>query len=326
MKKFFITIFFIVCAFTSISAQIIKTNVYLDSTSILIGDQIILHIEVEHQKDVQVAFPLWKDKLTENIEIIDIFPFDSTAIGEDKVRLKQELLITSFDSGRHELPPIHFPFVSALGADTIKSAIIYLDVSTMPLDGTDEITDIKPIYELPIDWSDIWPWLLIILSILLGVALVGFGIYAFVRWRQNKPIFGPPKPLEPPHTVALRELDRLRAEKLWQNNRAKEYHTRLSDIVRTYIAGRFYVPAMEMTSDEILGGLLDTGFNDNSMMERLSKMFVLSDLVKFAKAEPMPDENESALLDCYVFVNNTKIEVIIDNIEEKNKDDTINEQ
>jgi len=310
MIKRFITLFLAVSSLVAINAQTIQVNARFDTTAITIGDQIRLHIELERQKDVQVQFPVWTDALPRSIEILEIFPVDSTQISGGRVRLKQEILITSFDSGRHVLSPISFPFVVEGMNDIIATRSIFLDVFTVPLDREEEIADIKPIYTLPIGWADIWPWLLRISLFLLAAAIIAFGIYAFIRWRKNKPIFSLPKPTEPPHITALRELDRLRDEKLWQSNRTKDYYTRLSDTVRTYIEGRFDVMAMEMTSDEILDGLQKTGFEDNNLVDRLRKLFTLSDLVKFAKAEPLPNENETSMLDSYLFVNNTKKEII----------------
>jgi hypothetical protein len=222
--------------------------------------------------------------------------------------MTQRLVITCFDSGRHVLPPIRFPFVAGERADTIATRPLYLDVLTMPLDSTQNFADIKPVYGMPIGWDDVWPWLLVAGLLLLVSAAAGFGVYAFIRRRNNKPVFGASRPKEPPHATALRELDRLRGEKLWQSGRVKEYYTRLSDIVRTYVEGRFGVPAMEMTRDEILAGLRSAGFEDNNLVDRLWNLFSLSDMVKFAKAEPPANENETSLLDSYLFVNNTKIE------------------
>ena len=320
MYKSFITLVFAVSAFVSINAQIIQVNARFDSTAITIGDQIKLHIEMERQKDVRVRFPVWTDKLTNNIEIVDTYPVDSILVGDGMVRLQQDILVTSFDSGRHVLPPIRFPFMTADGIiDTIATRPIFLDVLTIPLDG-ENIADIKPIYKLPLGWADIWPWLLRIGLLLLVAALIGFAIYAFIRWRNNKPIFSAPKPAEPPHIIALRDLDKLRGEKLWQNNRTKDYYTRLSDVVRTYIEGRFGVAAMEMTSDEILTGLQNTGFEDNNLVSRLRKLFSFADLVKFAKAQPFPDENETSLLDSYLFVNNTKIDDVAEQTNAEGED------
>jgi len=322
MIKRFITLFFAAGAFVVANAQTIQVNARFDSAAIIIGDQIKLHIEMERQKDVRVQFPAWMDAIPRNIEIIEVYPVDSIQTAGGRVRLKQAILVTSFDSGRHVLPPLRFPFVADGIADTIATRPTFLDVFTMPLDDTQEIADIKPIYKMPIGWADIWPWLLRFGLLLLAVAIIGFAIYAFIRRRNNKPIFSAPKPADPPHIVALRELDRLRGEKLWQNNRTKDYYTRLSDVVRTYIEGRFGVAAMEMTSDEILFGLQNTGFEDNNLVSRLRKLFSLADLVKFAKAQPFPDENETSMLDSYLFVNNTKIEVVAEPVAEEKEGNT----
>jgi hypothetical protein len=323
MTKRFFTLLFAVGAVVAASAQTIQVNARFDSTAIMIGDQIKLLIELERQADVRVQFPAWKDTLTRKIEIIEAYPVDSTRTANGMVRMKQDLLVTSFEGGRHVLPPIRFPFVADGRADTIATLPVYLDVLTMPLDSTQNIADIKPIYKMPIGWVDVYPWLLRFGLLLLAAALIAFGIYAFIRRRNNKPIFSAPKPAEPAHVIALRELDKLRGEKLWQGNRTKDYYTRLSDIVRTYIEGRFGVSAMEMTSDEILAGLRHTGFEDNNLVSRLSKLFSLADLVKFAKAQPFPDENETSMLDSYLFVNNTKIEVVAEPSPDEKEEDTV---
>ena len=320
MTKRFITLFFAVGAFVAASAQTIQVKARFDSTTIMIGDQIKLLIEMEHQADIRVQFPTWKDTLTRKIEIIETYPIDSSRTASGMLRMKQDLLVTSFEGGRHVLPPLRFPFVANGRTDTISTLPIYLDVLTMPLDSTQNIADIKPIYKMPIGWVDIYPWLLRFGLILLVAVLIAFAIYAFIRRRNNKPIFSAPKPVEPAHITALRELDKLRGEKLWQSHHTKVYYTRLSDIVRTYIEGRFGVTAMEMTSDEILAGLRNTGFEDNNLVSRLRKLFSLADLVKFAKAEPYPDENETSMLDSYLFVNNTKIEVVTEPIPDENKE------
>ena len=63
---------------------------------------------------------------------------------------------------------------------------------------------------------------------------------------------------------------------------------------------------MEQTSNEIIEALVKSGFNDNTQFDQLKMLLFSADLVKFAKAKPLPDENETALLNAYVFVNETK--------------------
>ncbi|GHT79395.1 hypothetical protein FACS189464_4160 [Bacteroidia bacterium] len=298
------------CFVTGVKAQSIQVNAQLDTSTILIGDQIKLLIELEKRNTVRVQFPQWSNELSPHIEIVSVSKLDSVKISEELTRYRQELIVTSFDSGQHEVSAIRFPYTDGERSDTMRTTSLFLDVLVMPTDSLTDIADIKPIYQLPIGWADILPWLAIIGAVLLGLAIIAFAVYVIVRKRQHRPVFGAPKPAEPPHITALRELDKLRNEKLWQQDRIKEYYTRLSDIVRIYIEGRFAVAAMEMTSEEILAGLKKSGFEDNNLVHRLRQMFSLSDLVKFAKTTPLPNENETALLDSYLFVNHTKVEVV----------------
>lgn len=298
------------CLATGVGAQSIQVDARLDTSTILIGDQIKLLIELEKKNTVRVQFPQWGNEVSPHIEIVGVSKLDSAKISEELTRYRQELIVTSFDSGRHELTAIRFPFTDGDRSDTIRTTPLFLDVLVVPTDTLTNIADIKPIYQLPIGWEDILPWLAFIGAVLLGLAIIAFVVYVIIRKRQHRPVFGVQKPAEPPHIIALRELDKLRSEKLWQHNRTKEYYTRLSDIVRAYIEGRFEVAAMEMTSEEILTGLKASGFEDNNLVNRLQQTLSLSDLVKFAKMTPLPDENETALLDSYLFINHTKIEVV----------------
>ena len=63
---------------------------------------------------------------------------------------------------------------------------------------------------------------------------------------------------------------------------------------------------MEQTSNEIMEALVKSGLNNNTQFEQLKMLLFSADMVKFAKAKPLPDENETALLNAYVFVNETK--------------------
>ncbi|MDR1864001.1 MAG: hypothetical protein LBR08_00325 [Bacteroidales bacterium] len=307
MNRSIIILCFIFVTVAGAGAQSIQVNARLDTTVILIGDQINLRVELEKKNGVSVRFPVWDNSWSPHIEVMDVSEIDSVRVSRETVRFTQNVLVTSFDSGRHELPPVLFPFTDNGQADTIATMPMFLEVLTMPVDTLQQIADIKPIYRLPIGWEDVRRWLLAV-AVLAALVVLGFAVYARARRKHHQPFFRTPKPVEPPHVIALRELDRLRGEKLWQNSRVKEYYTRLSDIVRAYIEGRFEINAMEMTSDEILAGLKASDFEDNNLIDRLQRFFSLSDLVKFAKMNPLPDENETSLLDGYLFVNRTKID------------------
>jgi hypothetical protein len=95
---------------------------------------------------------------------------------------------------------------------------------------------------------ELLPWILLV----FGLAILVW--YLFRYFRKRKPDTSPGiwKATEPPHVVALYELDRLRSEQLWQKGMIKEYYTRLTEIVRIYIERQFGVMAMEQTSNETI--------------------------------------------------------------------------
>jgi hypothetical protein len=48
----------------------------------------------------------------------------------------------------------------------------------------------------------------------------------------------------------------LRLKKLWQEGKIKQFYTELTEIIRTYLEGRYEVNAMEMVSTTFRGTLL----------------------------------------------------------------------
>ena len=111
-------------------------------------------------------------------------------------------------------------------------------------------------------------------------------------------------PKIPPHEIALEKLKKLEEEKLWQKGEVKLFHSNTTEIIREYIEQRFSIPALESTTDEILDNFKKVDLN-GELKNILREMLVLADLVKFAKAKPLPDENEKTLQWAYQFVRET---------------------
>lgn len=282
-------------------AQEVKVSAAFDSTDIKIGDQVTLHLKVEQPINSMVVLPFLHDTLTGKIEVLKVMPADS--VRKDGIlQINQDVLVTSFDSGYHQVPPIAFPYVSGSVKDTLYSQALALNVTTLPVDSLKDVLDIKPPYKPPFSILDYWPFIVGFIALVIIVVVV----VLLITRKKKGYLFMPPKPVEPAHVTALRQLDTLRGEKLWQNNKTKEYYTRLTEIIREYIEKRFGINALEMTSEEIIIGLRKINFDNEGNIGLLNKMFSTSDLVKFAKAQPLPDENEVNLLDAYQFVNNTQ--------------------
>lgn len=294
-------------------SQVITVKAGLDTNRITIGDQVKFSIEIKKGRNVVINFPVFNDKLTNEIEIIKVSPIDSSwSKTEEKSVLRQELLLTAFDSGLYYIPPIKFTFSDEKISDTIQTSATYLEVYSFPLDTTGTIRDIKAIEKAPLGFREVLPYVLILLVI---GGLIWFIFYYLKKKKKNEPVFGREKPVEPAHIIAIRELDRLKAEKVWQRGLIKEYYSRLTEIIRRYIESRFEIIAMEQTTDEILHEFEEQKNLSKDDFKLLKDMLILADFVKFAKADPLPDENEAHFENAYAFVNNTKFQPVVFDVE-----------
>jgi hypothetical protein len=231
------------------------------------------------------------------------------------MQLKYDYLITAFDSALYLLPP--FQVISDL--DTVYSVELALKVSTIPVDTeSGQFYDIKDIRKPPFVLMDYLPGILLVLTIL---ALIALAVYIIYRLKNKKSLvpFKKEEPYVPPHIRAIQKLDAIKAEKLWQMGKTKEYHSEITETLRKYIEERFEVGAMEMTSGEILSELKKFGDADIAY-DNLKQILILADFVKFAKYKSLPDENELSMMNAYLFVNNTKKEEIPEDIKKEDED------
>jgi len=308
------------------SAQRIKATARLDSANILIGDQVKLFLEIDHPKNVQVSFPHVPDTIQNLIEVLGRSGIDTFELDNEEFQKQiQAYTITSFDSGSYRIPPYWFKIdVNGL-VDSIPSNGVTLQVFSMEIDTTKGPTDIKLPYRAPLTLKEVTPY---ILGVILIGAILFFILYSIKRKKNNQPIFSlPTKPREPAHIVALRELDRIKGEKIWQKGKTKQYYSEVTEALRTYIEDRFEIPAMEQTTDETIETFrFRRDLLNEKCFTNLSQILQLADLVKFAKYKPLPDDDNMTLVNAYFFVNDTKKEELKKPEVEENGDDEDTEE
>lgn len=292
----------------NLTAQEIGVSAVFDTSNILIGDQINFNIVIEQPANVKLLLPYFKDTVIKNIEIISGPVIDTVEIPDNKMKITEKYLITSFDSGSYVVDPVFAEIRDESGLKRFYSDYAYLKVNRVdmtPPDSTAKFFDIVRPYKAPLTAGEILPW--IFLSI-IALFVIWYLIQLYKRLKKAKEELGPPKITEPAHIIAFRELEKLKEAKLWQKGEIKKYYTILTEILRSYLENRFAVFSMEMTTSETLEELVRTGFRKNESYNKLKSVLNGADLVKFAKYKPEPSENELNYELSWDFISATKSE------------------
>ena len=242
---------------------------------------------------------------------------DTLKNNDGSLEIKQDVIITSFDSGSCVVPP--FKYVNIKTGETLTSEPLALEVNNdieIKLDEAGQpdstsVKDIKEIMTLGFDWGKFFTILLIILLIaVLGFLGWKYG-WPFIQKKLAKKkegisVFDEPEIILPIDVVAINKLDEIKAKRIWKDSsRIKEYYTDVTETLREYFCGRFNISAMEMTSDEILDELK---YKTEAMpiIPELKSILSKADMAKFAKAIPTEEDCEMSLANAYLIISRTK--------------------
>lgn len=276
----------------------------IDPQQIRIGEHVKLHYEVQQEIGDMVSFPMFSDTVVKGVELVENAIYDTVDLNDGRIQVNIDYLVTSFDSGFYYIPALPFE----CQGDTIMSRALGLSVTTVDVNPeTDDVKDIKPIMSAPFSWMEFLTWTGMAIGVIAALALLAFVLMKYVFKKKVPFIDHEPEPLLPPHVVALKRLEQVKEEKMWQNGKIKEFYTEITDIIREYMDRRFGINAMEMTSYEILS-LTKKNPEMEEVRQLLRQMLELSDLVKFAKFVPVEAENQRSMIDAFTFVEKTASE------------------
>lgn len=295
----------ITCFGTGITNAQSRADVKLDTTEIVTGQQISLLLEYHYPKGAKIDWPVKTDTITRAIEVIRKLKADTSVSDKGLISIRQRYIITSFDSGHQVIPPMQFGYMFAGDSVAIytESEPLLLSVITPEVDTAQGFKAIKGPLKAPVSIWEILPWILRIWGIIGIILLIFVIVYYFKKGRL--PLIKPKEEIRlPADEEALQAFENLRLKKLWQNGQFKLYFSEMTDIIRVYIERRFDVMAIEMTTEEIIENLAPLNIN-REVKNKLHEALQLADLVKFAKAEPMPLECDLSIQHCMDFVKET---------------------
>jgi len=296
-----------------ISGQVITARAVLDSSRALMGDPLELHIVIEKPAGVSVILPEPAAIFPDGLEMTGE-PFTNTTIEGDHEVTDHIYAFAAFDTGFFEIPSLPVIFSSTDMKDTLQTVPLALEIRSLVLDA--DIRDIKENYPAPLTFAELLPYLLPLI-ILLALTT---GAWWYIRRKYgNMPVVKEAPSLDPPEVIAISALNALKKEEPWLNNSVKQYHIRLTEILRIYVEQKFRIMALEQTSEEIINSLRSSGC-DTGAVNILARILLIADLVKFAKAIPDIDENASQIDLALDFIEKSKIS--FQAITEKNAMDT----
>lgn len=283
----------------------ISLKASLDSAHIIMGKQTTLHIEIVDNNGVNGVLPILNsDTIIAEIEVISKSQADTIDLENNRRQINQDIIIQSFDSGLYTIPPIQY----IVGKDTFKANPLALKVIPVSVDSLQTIhSQADVIYPnsrwydfLPDFITDYWGWILVVIIVILGA------IFGLLLYKKKLPItLTPAKKEIPPYELAIQLLEKLRDEKLCERGQEKEFYTRLTDILRSYIDSRFGINAMEMTTTQIIESLNSNNETVDSK-SYVEQVLEIADFVKFAKVRPLPDDNVKSYNWALQFVKETK--------------------
>lgn len=302
MKRVFSILFLLSMLLIGAQAQSVVVNAEIDSVQRFIGQQAKVKLVVSYDADKHLAMPDFDKELVEGVEILE-HNSDTVVLNEGKrYSVTQEYTVTSFDTALYVIPP----FEVIVDSTSYYSQELALAVYSFPVDtaNVDQFFGPKDIWEIPLEWQDVKHSVYYSLMLILFVAAL---VWVIISYRNNKPIIRivKVKPKLPAHVIALDELNRIKNELDWRtSSNHKEFYIAITDALRCYLNESFGFNATEMTSDEIIDNLKQ--HIDKDALKELRAILATADLAKFAKYEPMMNENDHNLMGIIEFVDNTK--------------------
>ena len=291
--KGLVVIFLLGCLFyvQNIYAQAPSIKTSVDKNNILIGEQFHYKVETSMPDNTyRLSWFTMPDTLG-HFQVVRQNKIDSS-FANGYWNFSQDIIITSFDSGRQVIPTLVLN-VGTLQGDssfTLLTDSIPINVSFSPMDSVTTFHDIKTIIEVKKEWPWWW-WALLGVAVILLFFWIRFLIKYFRKKKTDPDLF---KAKLSPYDEAIQSLGDLEKQQLLERNEVKEYHTKLTEIFKRYISRNAKMYKMHLTSDEMLMELDQYGLVKEQIFA-FANSLRMGNAVKFAKYIPPQNESERCL-------------------------------
>jgi len=285
----------------------VSARVRVSPAEPVIGDPIVLELEVVAEPDVEVLMPEFGEAL-DRFAIVAFAPSEEVDETGSTVA-RQRYTLQPSRSGPQSIPPLLVEFVDRRegrapapeGEDAFEllTERMALDVSAVlppdaPLEPRPALGALGP-RETPA--GPLWPWLVAgALAVIAAAPFVARAVFA-ARARQRQ---------RSAYDVARGELDALLYGPRPDAGAMDLFFVRLSSIVRRYLEDRFALRSPELTTEEFLEQLSGSPELVRAHQELLRGFLERADLVKFAHHVPDSAAVEESIQGAHRFLEETR--------------------
>lgn len=288
----------------------VETTASVDRAVATTGDVITYTVTVDYDVSLEVEVPEPGAEIA-GFRITDLGREEAREANGRRVeerwyKLRADLV------GSYVLPPVVVTYSAAAepaeeaegdpqrprSVETVETSAIFVEVeSVLPADGEEasDIRDIKPLRQVksPVPWA----W------IVAGLAALVAALGAWIWWRRRPEKVIPPVPA---HEIAFGALDGLRSTDFADAEAVRRFYFQISEVVRTYVEGRFGLNATDLTTEEILPALSSLPLLAQEQALELRRFLIATDQVKFADHTPSEADIQATYEGALSFVEATR--------------------
>ena len=260
-----------------------EVRLYVLADTVAIGEQFFLAVTARHDTAETISFPIPNDG--EALAFGDVEVLEA-AIHErllpDGMQVDSSVyLATSFALDTAHVAPIPVGFTAGDDVLIVQTDSTWIPVRSFVPEDAEDIRDLAPLVAFP---RSVW-WIVAGIALLL---LLAAGIVWWIRRRRNRDDERETEhiPPIPPDQEAYDKLDALEKTDLSDQRNMPFFYDELSGLLRTYVARRLHVQALEMTTGETVARLREQDMPDSQTISRFRNVLIACDYVKFADGRP----------------------------------------
>lgn len=268
----------------------------VDRTTMTIGDQVLFTITVQLARGYDLLSP-GVPRAIGDFEVVDALTVLQTKLADGSTRVQLRYLVTTFDLGQRQLPPIVVGYRGPGGvrgqATTQGGHLIVVRSVIAPGEDASELRPLKPPLALPSTEPDILARATPLVALAVALALVVVLALRIARRRRAAPVeAATPRAARD----ALDELERVAGMRLPELGRTREHYDLVSAALRRFIAGRYGLLAEARTARELRRDL-ERAHVPRTQAELLCEVLADGEAVRYGKRPIFPARAQTTMRD-----------------------------